>query len=197
MRSTHLFPSLLLSTSLLSTSLASGCSGTTEADAGRDAPVLDAPVAIDGGSDAPSTDAPTADVSAIDDAGSDAGGDDAGPGFDGGACEYTALDEVIVLCDGEHTFVSRIGVFPTTDECPEYYVVGGRPTHYESTEQAIDGEDCDDSCEWHFSSAVTRLYCGRRSGYEVLRAEGCPDVYRIDGAYYPTVEAYDETHPCP
>lgn len=179
--------------------------GTTDPDGGAldagavDAPAtLDAPAILDVPLDTLGTlDAPTLDASAAD-APSDPSSD-AAVADDAGGCEYTALDEVIVECEGMPTFVTRIGVFPPSDECPVFWVVGSRPTHYESAEQAIAGESCDAGCEWHFSTSVTRIFCGRRSGYEVLRAEGdaCEDLYRFDDGYYPSVEAYDETHPCP
>ena len=193
----------LLPTLLLSVFPVMGCSGTTDPDSGipdggaGDAPSLfDAGAAIDASNDdAPSLDAP----SATEDAANDASLTDAPTSFDAGGCDYTALDEVIVECEGTPTFVSRIGVFPASDECPEFWVVGSRPTHYESAAEAIAAEACDAGCEWHFAISVTRLYCDRRTGYEVLRADGkgCEDLYRFDDGYYPSVEAYDETHPCP
>jgi hypothetical protein len=194
---------LLLSSSLLA--VACSCSETSDPDGGGpDAGNTDAPTAFDAGFDANLDDAPTgSDTPGVsDDAPTDANvaSDDAPIlGTDAGGCEYTALDEVIVECEGMPTFVSLIGVFPPSDECPEYWVVGSRPTHYESAEQAIASESCDAGCQWHFSTSVTRLYCGRRTGYEVLRADGkgCEDLYRFDDGYYPSVEAYDDTHPCP
>ncbi len=193
--------SRIASSLLLSLLLVPACGGgTSDPDAGRsdapvaplDAPTLDAPIADDA---SPGIDAPVTET----DAGTtDAGTDAPVTEPDAGGCAYTALDEVIVECDDAPTFVSHIGVFPPSDDCPPYWVVGSRPTHYDTAEQAIAGEACDAGCQWHFAMSVTRLYCGRRTGYEVLRAEeaGCDDLYRFDDGYYPSVEAYDETHPC-
>lgn len=193
----------LLSLVVLGPSLAFGCDGaSTEGDAGSDTPssldaaTLDTPSAFDAPPDASAIDASSA-IDAPTDA--SANPDVPTATMDAGGCDYTALDEVIVECEGAPTFVSRIGVFPTSDACPEFWVVSGRPTHYDSAADAIAGEACDAGCQWHFAMSVTRLYCGRRTGYEVLRADGdgCEDLYRFDDGYYPSVEAYDETHPCP
>jgi hypothetical protein len=198
-----------------------GCGGPTElADAGADAPAVDAPavdapVSMDGGAplDAPGADAPISDTPAADDAPSiedapsapdasdDTGvtDDDAGSAPDAGGCEYAALDEVLVRCGGEHTFVRRIGVFPPSAACPDYYVVDGSDVHYGSTDEAIAGESCDASCRWRYGTGVTRFRCGHREGYEVLSSTSpdCPDVYLFPDGFYPSVEAYDASHPCP
>lgn len=177
-----------------------GCDGTSTVDGGLldvpvepdTAPPVDAPLPLDVPAipDAPVSDAPVVtDAPVVADA--------PVPPFDGGACEYTGLDEVIVLCRDAYTFVSRIGVFPASAECPEFYVVGTDTDRYASTAEAIAGESCDPTCQWRFSMSVSRVYCGVRSGYESLRAEGCPDVYRFSEGYYPSVEAHDAAHPCP
>lgn len=181
-----------------------GCPADPAVDGGVDVPsALDAPVADDAGSDAPADDvpgdAPADDAPAPDDAPTDAPVELDGGEVDASApaCEYTALDEVLVRCGGEYTFVSRVGVFPPDPRrCPEYYVVGARPTHYASTEEAIAAEACDDSCVWRRARAVSRIFCEHRSGYEVLSATGCADLYLFDDGFYPSVDAYDSTHPC-
>lgn len=192
-----------------------GCDGASSpSDGGSDVPPVDAPASIDTAAalDAAAPDAPATDAPAVADAPIDAAlladapladvpspAEDAGSAPDAGACEYTGLDEVLVRCAGEYTFVRRIGVVPTTAECPDYYAVDGSDTRYASTDEAIAGESCDGGCRWRYGTAVSRLRCGRREGYEVLRATtpGCPDVYLFSDGFYPSVEAYDASHPCP
>lgn len=168
--------------------------GTTTGDAGTDAAsgsdtgaTDDAALARDsgGGADTGST------IDAFNTHDAAAGGD-----ADIAACSYVAVDEVVVLCGADYVFVSHF----TSDapRCPPFYAFDPDGAHFPNTAAAIASDaTCDASCEWHFATSVTRLYCGHRTGYETLSATGCADVYRFAEGYYPSVEAHDAANPCP
>ena len=182
-----------------------GIAGCGESNAAVDASMAIDAAALDASlpADAGSIDAGTADAG-TDDAGTDdAGNDDAGavdagmaPMDSGTAgCDYVGVDEVIVECGGRYVFVSRFE--STVRGCEPFFGFDPEGPRFSSYAEAIaSNATCDATCQWHFASAVTRLYCGRRSGYEVLEARGCPDLYRFPEGYYPSVEAHDAAHPC-
>jgi hypothetical protein len=183
----------------LSLVLLAGCSGATSSPDAGSAPDtstgdldagVDAALVEDGGH---------ADVGVRLDAGTDAAAPvDAAPGVDADVarCDYVGVDEVIVQCDGLYTFVSHF-----TSEvagCPEFYGFTPDGVHADSFDEAIASDaTCNPDCQWRFRTAVDRLYCGHRTGYEVLEADGCDDVYRFPEGYYPSVEAHDAMNPCP
>lgn len=157
--------------------------------ASLDVPLLDVPPTLDTGSDG-SVDAFTAV-----DAPSDAPTSDA-PSM----CEYYPLDDVLVRCGSRYAFVSRIGVVPASDACPDYYAVEGDTDRYETADAAITGESCDGSCRWRAAMSVSRIYCGMRSGYIRFTTDtaGCsPNLYQFPDGYYESVEAHDAANPCP
>lgn len=175
-------------------------------DAGLDAGATDG-----GGVDASGSDASTEDASAddastdadVEDAGatdaetSDAGDQDAAT-EDGGppGCDYVAVNEVVVRCDGEFTFVGNFA--STVEGCEPFWGFSPEGPRYDDAASAIGSDpSCDAGCQYRFSTSVSRMYCGRRSGYEVLAAEGCPDVYRFDTGWYSSVEEHDAANPCP
>jgi len=144
----------------------------------------------DGGGD----DAALADAGDVDLGPSDAGAEDGG----GVSCDYVGVDEVIVVCSGDYTFVNHFISTLGAPSCPPFYgfAVGG--PRFDGFASAIaSNTDCDPTCQYHFATSVTRLYCGRRTGFETLAATGCPDVYRFAEGYYPSVEAHDLANPCP
>jgi hypothetical protein len=175
-----------------------GCSGST---ATGDAAITN---------DANLVDAAVGDAAVGEDVGSDSGSRDAArlpdafeapdapPRDDTNAahCEYTAVDDVIVLCGTEYTFVSQFT--SEMSSCPPFYSFDPDGTQYASVEDAVaSNPSCDATCQWHFALGVDRLYCGHRTGYEVLRATGCDDVYRFPEGYYDSVEEHDAENPCP
>jgi hypothetical protein len=163
-----------------------GCGGTSEVDAGSDAGRASDAGAVDGGSDA--------GMIATDDGGADAGPFDAGPFA---MCPYFSIEERVVECSGDFVFVGRFITEEGAPPCPEFYGFSEDGAHYASFEQAIAANSaCDDTCVYRFVNGVSRLYCGRRHGYETLEADGCPMLFRIDGEYYESIEEYDRTHPC-
>ena len=191
----------LLMLGLSVAALAVGCGdapgGDPDAGSARDAGATDAGQGVDASAagDAGAGDAGTSDASTP-----DASASDSGPPVDAGPdCEYVAVDEVIVRCDGDFTFVSHFT--STVAGCdPSFYGFDPRDTHFASSAEAIASDpNCDAGCEWHFATSVSRIYCGHRDGYEVLRADGdgCPDVYRFAEGWYESVEAHDAAHPCP
>ncbi|MCB9598844.1 MAG: hypothetical protein H6721_07730 [Sandaracinus sp.] len=188
--------------------LTSACGG--DDDGGVDAATADAATA-DGGSDAGSDAGSTVDAGSTEDAGAsedagladaglaDAGEDasvqDAGSDADVDGCGYVAEDEVVVRCDGTFTFVNYFT--SAVDGCAPFYAFtpdGPRFDDYASVIASTPA--CDAGCVYDFAVSVMRVYCGRRGGYEVLRADGCEDVYRFDDGWYESVEAYDASHPC-
>ncbi len=196
------FRSSVLSFSVLSLTALGGCTSSTSApDAARAPDAListpdafvetsDAPAAIDAGSDAPL---------AVD-AGTDAyrRPADAAPMSDGGFdCGYSAIDEVVVKCGDRYRFVSFFQSDPE-GACPSFHGFTATGPQYGTPEDAIASDaTCDASCVYRFHMSVTRLWCGNRSGYESLRAEGCPDIYRFPAGYFDSVEAHDAMVPCP
>jgi len=199
---------------LLVLSLASaGCGpSSSPVDAGADAGgsedggPLDAAAPVDAAaSDAarPEDAGSPADAGAPADAGSpsDAAADvDAGgpTGPDAGACNHVAVDDVVVSCGGAYRFVSRFVSDVGGAACPPFYGFSPDGPRFDDVASAIASDaTCDASCQYRFAMSVTRLYCGRRTGYEVLTATGCPDLVRFAEGYYPSVEAHDAARPCP
>lgn len=195
---------------LAALSIAACSASTNEPDASNasDASTTsDASATSDAATDASSADDASLDASAGDDAGSvDAGSADAGSAGDAGStgtpdaggCDYVPVDEVVVRCMGAYSFVNHYAnTFPSAS-CPAFYGVGGDDTRYPASMAAIVGEGCDPNCQWHFSTSVSRIYCGHRDGYETLVAEtgSCGTLYRFSDGYYPSVEAHDSEHPC-
>ncbi|MEZ4249280.1 MAG: hypothetical protein R3B99_13715 [Polyangiales bacterium] len=176
---------------------------------GVDAATGDA--STDGGSDAGSTfdagstadagsaeDAGSTDDAGLADAGEDATSQDAGSDADvdaGDGCDYVAVDEVVVRCDGTFTFVNHFT--STVDGCDDFYAFTPDGPRYEDYASVIASNPaCDAGCQYRFSTSVSRIYCERRTGYEILRAEGCDDAYRFPEGYYASVEEHDAAHPC-
>lgn len=150
------------------------CGGSTSTDAGADASV---------DASAPDSGAPP----------------DGGVRSDGGvACDYVRVDEVVVRCAGEYTFVSQFLSTVGPPACPTFFGFDPDGARFESFEAAVASNPaCDATCQYHFDLSITRVYCGRRDGYEVLRATDCPDVYLFAEGYYASVEEHDAAHPCP
>jgi hypothetical protein len=113
------------------------------------------------------------------------------------SCDYVDLDDVLVKCGGKYALLGYFDVDPAAASCPPYWGFGGKTPHYATKDAAIAGQGCDATCVWTFATAVTRLYCGHKDGYETLKASGCPDVYRFAEGYYESVEAHDAANPCP
>ncbi len=182
-------------------------------DAGNDGSVEDA-AASDGGLDGGAADALTS-LDAGDDAGTvDTGPGDTGPGdggsadsgLDGGptdagmdaGCGYLDLGIFIADCASGYVYVrewSGTGEFDP-DLCPTYYTVGA--TRFDTLEAALASDSCDPECLRGAGMSVTLLRCGRRTGYIVYRDRGedCDDAYETPDGIFPSIEAWDEAHPC-
>jgi hypothetical protein len=144
--------------------------------------------------DAPTTDAPSSDGPSSDGASSDAlvDSDAAGP-----ACAYENVDDLVVECMGRYRMVQRFDVAPPSAMCPPYWQVGSSPPAA-TAEQAALNAGCSTACVWRFSLAVSRLYCGHRSGYEVLAesSDRCGELFRFPEGYFASVEEHDRMFPC-
>jgi len=158
-----------------------------DADAGdRDAGERDA-----GGSDAGGSDAGASDAGAVDASSGDAAMADAG--LD---CAYVAVDEVVVSCGGDYTFVNHF-VSELGAACPAFYAFDVDGPRFDGFAPTIASDPtCSSACVYDFATSVSRIYCGRRAGYETLTATGCATLFRFPEGYYMSVEAYDASHPC-
>lgn len=196
------FRSSLLGLSALSLTAIAACSSATSTpDAARAPDAFTATLdAFTETPDAPSNDDAGSDAAIEVDASADAfiRPADAAPlgdvGFD---CNYTAIDEVVVKCGDRYRFVNHFQSDPP-DACPGFYGFTTTGEQYATPQEVIASDPtCSASCVYRFHMSVTRLWCGHRSGYESLRAEGCSDIYRFPEGYYDSVEAHDAMVPCP
>ena len=153
---------------------------TRDAPSSTDDASSDAALAVDAGGDAfirPADAAPLSDV-----------------GFD---CNYTAIDEVVVKCGDRYRFVNHFQSDPP-GACPSFHGFSPTGEQYATPAEVIASDPtCSARCIYTFHMSVTRLWCGHRSGYESLRAEGCSDIYRFPAGYFDSVEAHDAMVPCP
>lgn len=140
----------------------------------------------------PDADAST-DASAVD-ARSDASADAFVPPP---GCMYTNVNDVVVECSGSYRFVSEFNVVPASRECPPYWQVG-TSAPAATMEAAAANARCSTACVWNFSMSVSRIYCGVRSGYEVLSGtpNRCGQLYRFSEGYFASVAAHDAMFPC-
>jgi len=184
----------------LTTAALSGCGDSNDAP-DRDAGVTDASRADAGNSDAGERDAGDRDAGSSDAGASDAGVADASSGdaatADAGVdCAYVAVDEVVVSCGGDYTFVNQF-VSGVGAACPAFYAFDVDGPRFDGFAATIASDPtCSSACVYEFATSVTRLYCGRRTGYETLTAIGCATLFRFPDGYYTSVEAYDASHPC-
>jgi hypothetical protein len=162
------------------------------ADAGADTGVGDAGDLSDAASE-DAGDAP--DAGEPRDAATDT--DASTPTLDAGACDYVAVDEVVVRCDMRYVFVSRFQ--SEAPGCAPFHGFDpGGPRFADAASAIASDPTCEPMCQWRFATSVSRIYCGRRSGYETLSAPdpACADLYRFAEGYYPSVEAHDAANPC-
>jgi hypothetical protein len=174
-------------------------------DAGLDAGTTDGGGADASGSDASSEDASADDASTdadVDDADvtdaetSDAGDQDAAT-EDGGppGCDYVAVNEVVVRCDGDFTFVGNFA--STVEGCEPFWGFSPEGPRFDSAASTIGSDpSCDAGCIYSPRTAVTRTCSGVRTGYERFVAPDCPDVYRFPAGWYGSVEEHDAENPC-
>lgn len=153
---------------------------TPDAPSNDDDAGSDAPLAVDAGADAfirPADAAPLGDV-----------------GFD---CAYASIDDVIVKCGERYRSLQHFRSDPT-GACPDFYGFTATGPHYATPAEAIAADaTCNGRCIYDFSNSFSRLWCGRRTGYESLSAEGCSDIFLFAEGYYDSVEAHDAMIPCP
>ena len=116
---------------------------------------------------------------------------------DGGLdCMYVPVDEVVVKCGTAYRFVNQFQ--SERRDCPTFHGFTLEGPRYATAAEAIASDaSCDASCIYDFAMSVSRVYCGRRTGYETLTAVGCADLYRFTEGYYDSVESHDAMHPCP
>ncbi|MFO0563971.1 MAG: hypothetical protein U0269_38455 [Polyangiales bacterium] len=134
------------------------------------------------------------DASAITDAARDASADVFVPPP---SCSYANVNDVVVDCAGTYRMVSQFNVVPPSSMCPPYWQVGMSAPAF-TPEQAATNAGCSTACIWNFSMSVSRIYCGVRSGYEVLSGtpNRCGQLYRFAEGYFPSVAAHDAMYPC-
>jgi hypothetical protein len=143
------------------------------------------------------TDAGEADAGTAGDAGSALCASDAGTFMrtDGGvACSYLD-DPVIVSCAPRFEYARVWTDTSNPAACPPYTTF--RSNTYADPVEATCAQGCNPSCIYRASMSVSFLFCGRRSGYIVYRADNCADVYEFAEGLYPSVEAHAEANPCP
>jgi len=159
-----------------------------------------------GGSDDPTSDAGPDDGgrtdsgAAEDDAGSaaDLGADeDLGSASDLGAedagAECTFLDDpMIASCSGGYTYIRRW--FATEGDCPDYWTIGG--IRFETEELALASRDCTPECTRRAGTSVSLIRCGVRTGYIVYDDPDCDEAVETPDGIFPTVEDWNEAHPC-
>ena len=190
-----------LASHLLSALLCGFAACSDRADAFPDAATVDDLGPADAGVDAAPGDAGDARDAALIDAGefSDAatGTDASTPALDAGACDYVAVDEVVVRCDARYVFVSRFQ--SDAPGCAPFHGFGPAGPRFADAASAIASDPtCEPMCQWRFATSVSRIYCGRRSGYETLSAPdpACADLYRFAEGYFASVEEHDAAYPC-
>lgn len=150
-------------------------------DATPDAAVLDAA--------APDADNLDAGLDAGPDAGPDAG--DAGPL----PCDYLDLQINLVQCPGGFQYLRGFEDLNGNPNCPPYWELGGN--QYSSSAAAVSGQGCNSACIYQASTSVSLIDpCGRRNGYIIFTANGCPDIYEFADGIFPSVEAWEAQLNC-
>ena len=121
----------------------------------------------------------------------DAGMPDAAAG-----CTYDGIDEVVVKCGGAYRFATLFRERGMA--CPDFYSFTPEGPRFASYAEVIASDaTCDARCIYDFAISVSRVYCGRRTGYERLTATGCADIYRFSEGTFDSVESHDAMYPCP
>jgi hypothetical protein len=160
----------------------------------------------DATADSARTDASVSDTSVSDTSVSDAGVRDASAGDGGGAdafvpdpaCMYVNVDDRVVECGGRYRFNRRFDTVPASAACPPYWRVGDSAPA-STAEQAATNAGCSTACEFRFMTSVSRLYCGRRSGYDILvgTPARCGTIYSFPEGFFSSVDEHDRMFPCP
>jgi len=173
-------------------------SGTSDSNivsdsGGPDSAGSDSSLSDSGGPDSTGSDSSTPGAS---DAGKDASPADTSDAV-ADACGYVDVNDVVVKCGDKYTMLGYFDVVPSSATCPPYWAFAGK-SGYATKEEAIAAAGCSASCIYQFSTSVTRLYCSKKTGYEVLKAgKGCADLYRFAEGYFDSVAAHDAAFPCP
>lgn len=147
---------------------------------------------VDAAPDAADPDASPADADLLDagpDAGPDAG--DAGPL----PCDYLDLQINLVQCPGGFQYLRGFEDLNANPNCPPYWELGGN--QYSSAAAAVSGQGCNSACIYQASTSVSLIDpCGRRNGYIIFTANGCPDIYEFADGIFPSVEAWEAQLNC-
>ncbi|MBK6690159.1 MAG: hypothetical protein IPG45_37185 [Deltaproteobacteria bacterium] len=155
------------------------------ADAGADGGPDATPDAGPADADAPDAD----DLDAGPDAGPDAG--DAGPL----PCDYLDLQINLVQCPGGFQYLRGFEDLNGNPNCPPYWELGGN--QYSTAPAAVSGQGCNSACIYQASTSVSLIDpCGRRNGYIIFTANGCPDIYEFSDGIFPSVEAWEAQLNC-
>lgn len=169
-------------------------SGVRDADPGD----VGAEDVTDLGVDAAAPDGGADDAGAQDATPSDATVD-GGPGdaaADGGQpCDYLDLNLNIVLCPGGYEYLRGFEDLNQNPACAPYWELRGNS--YATSQAAIAGEGCGATCVYQASTSVSLIDpCGRRNGYIIYTASGCPDLYEFAEGLFPSVEAWEAQLNC-
>ncbi len=186
----------------------------SDASAHDDGAAQDSGPALDAGSDASALDARTDGASSLDATRADAVADasarpDVAPADTGArdaaadvfvpppSCMYTNVNDLAVDCGGTIRLVNYFDVVPASSMCPGYWQLGSAAPAFTAEQAAVNG-GCSTACIWRFSMSVTRLYCGVRSGYEVLEGtpNRCGQRFRFSEGYFNSVAEHDAMYPC-
>ncbi len=113
------------------------------------------------------------------------------------SCMYVNVNDLVVQCSGRPRLVNNFNVVPPDPMCPAYWQVGSSPPATTAQQAALNA-GCTTACVWRFSMSVTRIYCGVRSGYDVLEGTPatCPRLYNFPEGYFASVEEHDAMFPC-
>ncbi|MBX3271751.1 MAG: hypothetical protein KF729_15900 [Sandaracinaceae bacterium] len=176
--------------------------GTLDAGA-MDGGALDASAPADAApQDAASSDAAPSDASSdaasSDAASSDAASSDAAASDGGVECDYLDFDVWITDCGAGYVYVRRFApIDAPASACPEYYTLRG--VRYDDLPAALAAGGCQPECLRRAATSVTLLRCGVRTGYIVFEdaEDDCEPVYETPDGLFPSVEAWNEAHPCP
>ena len=163
-----------------------------------DAAPADAALTDAAPADAARTDAAPADAALTDAAPADAALTDAAPTDAGVTCDYLDLDVWITTCGTGYVYVRRFApIEAPASACPEYYVLRGM--RYDDLRAALTAGGCDAACLRRAATSVSLLRCGVRTGYIVFEdaEDDCEPVYETPDGLFPSIEAWNEAHPCP
>lgn len=124
------------------------------------------------------------------------------------ACDYLDMNQHPVDCGGSWASLLYFTSASGDASCPDYYTLNG--TAYLDPSDAVQSQECDDTCVYSPYQAVMFLSCEARAEYIVYTGGGpgqadpatkCPNINHYQGlsgsGWYDTTEAYWADNPCP